>query len=46
MLRDELYSIKVNSVKKAAVLDKKDEIRAKAAAAFSKENKTTVAKIS
>ncbi|KAJ5111908.1 hypothetical protein NUU61_001538 [Penicillium alfredii] len=45
VLRDELYPIKVDSVNKAAVLDKKDEIRAGAAAAFSEENKATVAKI-
>ncbi|THC88431.1 hypothetical protein EYZ11_012124 [Aspergillus tanneri] len=46
VLRDELYPIKVDSVKKAAVLDEKDAIRAGAAAAFSEENETTVAKIS
>ncbi|KAJ5979600.1 hypothetical protein N7481_006898 [Penicillium waksmanii] len=45
ILCDDLYPIKVDSVKKAVVLDKKDEIRAEAAAAFSKENETTVAKI-
>ena len=45
VLRDELYPIKVDSVKKAAVLDEKDEIRAEAAAAFSEENEATVAKI-
>jgi hypothetical protein len=42
VLRDELYPIKVN---KAGVLDEKDEIRVGAAAAFSEENETTVAKI-
>jgi hypothetical protein len=46
VLRDELYPIKVDSVKKAAVLDENDEIRAGAAATFSEENETTVAKIS
>ncbi|KOC07778.1 hypothetical protein AFLA70_340g000881 [Aspergillus flavus AF70] len=46
LLRDELYPIKVDSVKKAAVLDEKDEIRAGAAAAFSEKNEVTVAKIS
>lgn len=45
VLRDELYPIKVDSVKRAAVLDEKDEIRVGAAAAFSEENETTVAKI-
>lgn len=45
VLRDELYPIKVNSVNKAAVLDKKEEIWAEAAAAFSKENEVTVVKI-
>jgi hypothetical protein len=45
VLCDELYPIKVNSVKKVAVLDKKGEIRAGAAAAFGKENEITVTKI-
>jgi hypothetical protein len=45
VLRDNLYLIKVNSIKKAAVLDKQGKIRAGAAAAFSKENKTTITKI-
>lgn len=45
MLRDELFPVKVNNVKRTAVLDKKDEIRAGAAEAFSRENRTTVAKI-
>jgi hypothetical protein len=45
VLRDDLYLIKVDSVKKAAVLDKQGEIRAGAAAAFSKENETTITKI-
>jgi hypothetical protein len=45
VLRDELYPIKVDSVKKAAVLDEQGEIRAGAAGAFSEENETTVAKI-
>jgi hypothetical protein len=42
VLRDELYPIKVDSVNKAAVLDKKDRIRAGATAAFSEENEVTV----
>jgi hypothetical protein len=45
MLRDELYLIKVDSVKKTAVLDENDETRAGAAAAFGEENETIVAKI-
>jgi hypothetical protein len=45
VLRDELYPIKVDSVKKAAVLDDEGEIRAEATAALSEENDTTVAKI-
>lgn len=45
VLRDELHPIKVDSVRKTAVLDENDEIRAGAAAAFSEENETTVAKI-
>ncbi|GCB24364.1 hypothetical protein AAWM_07249 [Aspergillus awamori] len=46
VLRDELNPIKADSVKKTAVLDEKDDIRVGAAAAFSEENETTVAKIS
>ncbi|KAJ5816554.1 hypothetical protein N7447_008787, partial [Penicillium robsamsonii] len=34
VLRDELYLIKVDSANRAAVLDEKDEIRARAIAAF------------
>ena len=45
MLRDELYPIKVDNVKWTVVLDENDEIRVGAAAAFSKENETTVTKI-
>jgi hypothetical protein len=45
VLRDDLYPIKVNSVKTVVVLDKQGEIRAGAGEAISKENKTTVAKI-
>jgi hypothetical protein len=44
-LRDDLYPIKVASVKKAAVLDEYDEIRVGVAPASSQENETTVAKI-
>lgn len=43
--RVELYPIKVNSVKKAAVLDEKGKVRAEATAIFSEENDTTVTKI-
>ena len=45
VLRDELYPIKIDSVKRTAVLDENDKIRAGAAEAFSEENETTVAKI-
>ncbi|KAI3113530.1 transcriptional regulator family: Zinc finger, CCHC-type [Penicillium roqueforti] len=46
VLRDELYPIKVDSVNKTSVLDENGEVRTDVAAAFSKENETTVAKIS
>ncbi|KAI3222777.1 transcriptional regulator family: Zinc finger, CCHC-type [Penicillium roqueforti] len=46
VLRDELYPIKVDSVNKTSVLDESGEVRTEAAAAFSEENKTNVAKIS
>lgn len=45
VLRDELYPIKVNSVKRATVLDKNHDVLAGAAEAMSEENDTTVAKI-
>jgi hypothetical protein len=45
VLRDELYPVKVDNVKRTAVLNEKDEIRAEVAEAFSEENGTTVAKI-
>ena len=45
VLRDELFPVKVDNVKRTAVLDEKDEIRAGAAEAFGEENGTTVAKI-
>jgi hypothetical protein len=45
VLRNKLYLIKVDSVRKAAVLDKNNKIRVGAMAAFSKENETMVAKI-
>ncbi|OQE09715.1 hypothetical protein PENFLA_c100G06225 [Penicillium flavigenum] len=45
VLRDEIYPIKVDSVKKAAVLDEKYNILSGAAAALGEENETTVAKI-
>lgn len=45
VLRDDLYPIKVDNVKRTAVLDEHDEIRAGATEAFSMENETTVAKI-
>jgi hypothetical protein len=46
VLRDEFYPIKVDNVKRTAVLDEHDEIRAGAAETFSEENETTVANIS
>jgi hypothetical protein len=45
VLHDDLYPIKVDNVKRTAVLDKSDAIRVGAAEAFGEENKTTVAKI-
>jgi hypothetical protein len=45
VLRDELYPIKVDNVKRTAVLDENNGIRAGAVEAFSEENETTVAKV-
>ncbi|KAI3277363.1 transcriptional regulator family: Zinc finger, CCHC-type [Penicillium roqueforti] len=45
VLQDELYPIKVDSVKRAAVLDENHDILAGAAAALGEENETTVAKM-
>ena len=45
VLRDELYPIKVDSVRRTAVLDENDQLRDGAAEAFGQENETTVAKI-
>lgn len=45
VLRDDLYPLKVDNVKRTEVLDENGEIRHGAAEAFSKENETTVAKI-
>ncbi|KAJ5198728.1 uncharacterized protein N7498_007845 [Penicillium cinerascens] len=45
VLRDELYPIKVDSVKRAAVLDDNHDILSGAAAALGEENETTVAKM-
>jgi hypothetical protein len=45
VLRDDLYPIKVDSVRKTAVIDENNEVRVGAAAAFSEENEATVAKI-
>ena len=45
VLRDELYPIKVDGVKRAAVLDDNHAILAGAAVALSEENETTVAKM-
>jgi hypothetical protein len=45
VLRDELYPIKVDSVKRTAVLNGNHDILIGAAAALSEENETTVAKM-
>jgi hypothetical protein len=45
VLLDEFYPIKVDNVKRMAVLDKNDGIRAGAVEAFSEENETMIAKI-
>ena len=45
VLRDDLYPIKVDSVRRTAVLDESDQIRVGAAEGFGQENETTVAKI-
>jgi hypothetical protein len=45
VLRDKLFLVKIDNVKRTAVLDKKDKVRAGAAEAFSEENRATVAKI-
>jgi hypothetical protein len=45
VLRDKLYLVKIDNVKRTAVLDKKDKIRAGAVEAFRGENRTIVAKI-
>jgi hypothetical protein len=45
VLRDELYPVKVDNVKRTAVLEETGEIRLGAAEAFGQENETTVAKI-
>jgi hypothetical protein len=45
VLQDKLYLIKVDSVNKDVVLDKNSNIQVGAAAAFGKENDTTITKI-
>jgi hypothetical protein len=45
MLQDKLYLIKVDSINKDVVLDKNSNIQVGAAAAFGKENDTTITKI-
>lgn len=45
MLRDDLYLIKVDSVRRIAVLDENDEIRVGAVEGFRQENEVIVAKI-
>ncbi|KAI3534417.1 hypothetical protein CABS02_13248 [Colletotrichum abscissum] len=46
VLRDELYPVKVDNVKRTEILDEKSSVRVEAAEALSRENETTVAKIS
>ncbi|KAK2734258.1 hypothetical protein CKAH01_18982 [Colletotrichum kahawae] len=46
VLRDELYPVKVDNVKRTEILDENGNVRAEAAEALSRENETTVAKIS
>ncbi|KAI3532110.1 hypothetical protein CABS01_16761 [Colletotrichum abscissum] len=46
VLQDELYPVKIDNVKRTEVLDEKGDVRAEAAEALSRENETTVAKIS
>ncbi|KAF2176936.1 hypothetical protein K469DRAFT_733153 [Zopfia rhizophila CBS 207.26] len=41
VLRDKLYPIRVNGIKRTAVLDENNEVRAGAVETFSEENKTT-----
>ncbi|OAL57293.1 hypothetical protein IQ07DRAFT_627151 [Pyrenochaeta sp. DS3sAY3a] len=45
VLRDELYPIRVDGVKRTAVLDENDKVRAGAAKTFSEKNEITIAKI-
>jgi hypothetical protein len=45
VLHDELHLVKVNSVNRTTVLDENGDIQVGAAAAFSEENETTIAKI-
>jgi hypothetical protein len=45
VLRDDLYPIKVDSVRRTAVLDENDEIRVGAVEGFGQENEATIAKI-
>ena len=45
MLRDKLFLVKINNIKRIVVLDKKDKIRVGVVEAFSEENRTTVTKI-
>ncbi len=44
-MRDELYPIKVDNVKRTAVLDENGAVQAGAAETFGRENETTVAKV-
>ena len=44
-MRDELYLVKIDNIKRTVVLDEKNEIRAGVVEAYGEENGTTVAKI-
>ena len=46
VLRDDFYPIKVDSIRRIAVLDENDEIRVGAVEGFGQENEATIAKIS
>ncbi|KAF2022536.1 hypothetical protein EK21DRAFT_119652 [Setomelanomma holmii] len=45
VLRDEFYPVKVDNVKRTAVLDEKDEVREEVAQALSEENGVTVPRL-
>lgn len=45
MLRDKLYLVKIDNIKRIVVLDEKNKVRAGVIEAYSEKNRTTVAKI-